>query len=268
MENTQDLSQSPSYVRYAFEDQHNVVLMFGAACFSLAFATPIPLVAGAGCELAWLVIGPRLPAFRRWIDRRLDAQRRAQADEALEAMLGKLPATHSRRFQLANRAADEVLMLARNRRGMPPAELRSAELGLDRVRTAFLDYQLLSVRVATLIGSTPIAAIEKEAARLQEAYAADKDLSVRMTIRKALTQNQRQQQQLQQLTSVDRTIELRLSMIEKALAYLKGQVADAASNLLSHELDGLLAEVGAASRLEVAINDAFSGAGPSWAPSM
>jgi len=251
MEDTQD--QSPSYLKYAFADQHNVVLMLGAACFSLAFATPIPLVAGAGCELAWLVVGPRLPAFRRWIDHRLDAQRRAEADEALEATLRKLPATHSRRFQLVNRAADELLMLARNRRGMPPAELRSAELGLGQVRSAFLDYQLLSVRVSALIGATPVAALEEEAARLQEAYAADKDLSVRMTIRKALTQNQRQQQQLQQLTSVDRAIELRLSMIEKALAYLKGRVADTASSSLTQELDGLLAEVGAASRLEVAL---------------
>jgi hypothetical protein len=249
-------------------DQHNVVLMFGAACFSLAFATPVPLIAGAGCELAWLVIGPRLPGFRRWIDRQLEAQRRARAEDALDALVGKLPATHSRRFLTMSRAADEVLLLARNRRGMQPAELLHAEQALTKVRSAFLDYQLLSVRVSTLIGATPIAAIEKEAARLQEAYAADKDLSVRMTIRKALTQNQRQQQQLQQLTGVDRTIELRLAMIEKALAYLKGQVADAASNLLSHELDGLLTEVGAAARLEVAINDAFSGAGPSWAPSM
>jgi len=167
-----------------------------------------------------------------------------------------------------NRAAEEVLMLARNRRSVPPGELWNADLALGQVRSAFLDYQLLSVRVSALIVATPVAALEKEAAQLQEAYAADKDLSVRMTIRKALTQNQRQQQQLQQLTSVERAIDLRLSMIEKALAYLKGRAADAASSSISHELESLLAEVGAASGLEVAINDAFSGAGPSWAPSM
>lgn len=267
MADVKDLSGPPSYVKYAFVDQHNLVLLFGAACFSLAFASPLPLFVGLGVELAWLTIGPNLPAFRRWIDRRLDTQRRALADDAMAATLAKLPATQSRRYVSMNRSAEEVLTLTRNRSGLPPGELSRATLALAQVRSTFLEYQLLSGRVASLIDATPSAALEQEAARLQEAYAADKDLSVRMTIRKALTQNQRQKQQAQQLTSVDRTIELRLSMIEKALGHLKGQAADAASNLPSHELEGLLVEVGAAARLEVAINDALSGAGPARAPS-
>lgn len=263
-----ELSVTPSYVKYAFADQHNLILLLGAASFSLAFATPLPLLAGAAGELAWLAMGSRMPVFRNAIDRGLETERRAQADDAVEAALGKLPAEQSRRYLDMSRSAAEMLALARNRRGIPPAELQRGEQALGRVRSTFLDYLLLSRRVAALVDATPSAAIEHEAAVLQQSYAAERDLSVRMTIRKALTQNQRQQQQLQQLTSLGRTIELRLSMIEKALAYLKGQVGDAASNLLSHELEGLLAEVGAAARLEVAINDAFGAPSASWAPSM
>src|SRR5205814_3538515 len=58
----------PRYLKHAIEDQHNVVFLLGAACFSLAFASPVPFLVGLGGELLWLVIGPRLPAFRDWVD--------------------------------------------------------------------------------------------------------------------------------------------------------------------------------------------------------
>jgi len=264
MEAAKDLTAPPSYSKYAFADQHNLVLLFGAASFSVAFASPLPILAGAAGELAWLVLGSRVPAFRKRIDRRLDAQRRARAENALDATLAELPATYSRRFLGIRRGTEEILTLAQNRSDMPAAELQRTELGLSRVRSTFLDYQLLSRKVASLIDATPIAGLEQEAAWLQETYAADKDLSVRMTIRKALTQNQRQQQQHQQLTSVARAIELRLTMIEKALGYVKGRATDGASNQISHELDNLLSEVGSAAQLEPVIDEALSGTGPSW----
>lgn len=264
MEAAKNPTAPPSYAKYAFTDQHNLVLLFGAASFSVAFASPLPILAGAAGEVAWLVLGSRVPAFRKRIDGRLDAQRRARADDALDATLAELPATYSRRFLSLRRGTEEILTLARNRSDMPAAELQRTELGLSTVRSTFLDYQLLSRKVTSLIDATPIAALEEEAAWLQEAYAADKDLSVRMTIRKSLTQNQRQQQQHQQLTRVERAIELRLTMIEKALSYLKGRVTDAASNQVCHELDNLLSEVGAAAGLEPAIDEALSAPGPTW----
>jgi hypothetical protein len=260
-----ELSAPPSYVKHAFAEQHNLILLFGAAAFSLAFASPLPLLLAAGGELAWLALGPRLPAFRSAVDRRLEAQRQAKADQALETASGPLSASHSNRFLVLTRSADEALTLARARSDMPPEEQRRAVQALLKVRRTFLDYQLLSQRVTALVNATPAAAVEQEAARLQQSYAADRDLTVRMTIRKALTQNERQQQQIQQLTSLSRAIELRLSMIEQALSYVRGQAADAASGLLARELDSLLTQVGSAERLEAAINDVFSGPSPASA---
>ncbi len=54
---------TPSYLKHAFKDQHNLVLILGAACFSLAFASPLPLLVGAAGEFLWLLTGPRLPPF-------------------------------------------------------------------------------------------------------------------------------------------------------------------------------------------------------------
>ena len=39
-----------SYLKYAFKDQHNLVLLFGAGCFSMAFATKTPLFVAASAE--------------------------------------------------------------------------------------------------------------------------------------------------------------------------------------------------------------------------
>jgi hypothetical protein len=256
-----ELPLPPSYLKYAFKDQHNLISLLGAACFSLAFASPLPVLLAAAAEFLWLALGSHLAPFRRSVDRRLEMQRRAAAEDVLAATRARLPPTEQRRFLSVSNSAESVLALARTRRGIPAAEIERGERGLHQVLHIFLDYQLLSRRVTALIEVRPVAALEQEAAALQQSYAADKDLSVRMTIRKALTQNQRQIAQLQQLTSVARTIEVRLSMIEKALGYLKGQVADSASNPLARELDDLLAEVGSAEHLEAAVNEALSGHG-------
>ena len=80
----------PSYLKFAFKDQHNLVLLLGAASFSLAFASPLPVLVGAGGEALWLLVGPRLPAFRGWVDAQLSTQYLARAETAIQGALREL----------------------------------------------------------------------------------------------------------------------------------------------------------------------------------
>ena len=57
-------SRPTSYLGAAFTVQYNLILLGGSALFSLASASPIPIAIGAGAELLWLAIGPRLSSFR------------------------------------------------------------------------------------------------------------------------------------------------------------------------------------------------------------
>src|SRR6185436_39010 len=86
---TTQASAPPSYLSTAFSSQYNLILLGGSALFSLASASLLPLVIGAAAEFFWLALGPRLPAFRRRVDQRADAERRSRLDdEVTHGMLG------------------------------------------------------------------------------------------------------------------------------------------------------------------------------------
>jgi hypothetical protein len=255
---------SPSYLKHAFKDQHNLVVLLGAACFSVAFASPVPLLVGAGGELLWLLVGPRLPAFRDWVDRQLSAQYLARAETAIEGALSQLSEAEATRFLSLSAKVAELGPLAAER--LSSREQQLGQHGLLELRRTFLDYLFLGQRVASLRESTPNAEIEKEAAQLQESYTAERELTVRMTIRKALGAVQRRMSQQTALAGVERSIELRLEMLEKALPYLRGRLADPGLLQLAPELDTALAEVGSAESLELTVDEILDGPGPSATP--
>jgi len=249
----------PSYLKYAFKDQHNLVVLFGAACFSLAFASPIPLLVGGSAELLWLLIGPRLPAFRDWVDRQLSRQYLARSESAIEGALGELSEPDANRFRELSRNATQLVVTAQAR--LPSREVQLAEHALLELRRTFLDYQFLRQRVDALVDATPIADREQEAEQLQHSYSAERELTVRMTIRKALNALQRRISQQTALAGVSRSIALRLEMLEGAMQYLKGRLADPTFELLAAEIDGALVEIGAAEALELTVDEIFPPSG-------
>lgn len=245
----------PSYLKYAFKDQHNLVVLFGAACFSLAFASPIPLLVGGSAELLWLAVGPRLPAFRAWVDRQLGKQYLARAEVAIEGAIAELSEADANRFRALSRNAAQLVTSAQGR--LPAREAQLSEHGLLELRRTFLDYLFLRQRVEALVDPTPIADREQEAAQLQQSYSAERELTARMTIRKALNALQRRITQQTALGGVSRSIGLRLEMLEGAMQYLRGRLADPAFELLSAEIDAALAEIGPAEALELTVDEIF-----------
>ena len=246
---------SVNYLEYAFKDQHNVVVLFGAACFSLAFASPLPLLVSAGGELLWLAVGPRLPAFRGWVDRQRSIQYLARAETAIAGALGELSERDANRYRTLNRSASRLLASAQER--LSARELQLSQHGLLELRRTFLDYLFLGQRVEALVDATPFADMEREAAQLQESYGVERELTVRMTIRKALTALQRRIKQQTALGGVRRNLELRLEMLEKALPQLEGRLADPAFQELAAEVDHALSEIGSAEALELAVDEIF-----------
>ncbi|HEY3256501.1 MAG TPA: hypothetical protein VGJ91_21225, partial [Polyangiaceae bacterium] len=242
----------------------NLVVLFGAACFSLAFASPVPLLVSAGGELLWLTVGPRLPAFRDWVDRQLSTQYLARAEQAIEGALAKLSERDANRFRALSRNATELAASAQGQ--LPNRQLQLALHALLELRRTFLDYLFLSQRVAALVDATPNPELEREAAQLQESYVAQRDLTVRMTIRKALASLQRRMSQQTALASVSQNSELCLEMLERAVPHLKGRLADPSLESLAAEVDSALAEIGSAETLELAVDQIFEPPAASGAP--
>jgi hypothetical protein len=78
-----------------------------------------------------------------------------------------------------------------------------------------------------------------------------------MTIRKSLTLAQKRLQQQQELIVINRTLETRLEMLERAVPYLKGRLVDPTFSQLPQELDKALADIGPAEALEIAVDQTF-----------
>lgn len=248
-------SPPPNYLKFAFEDQHNLIALFGAACFSAAFASPIPLALGAAGELAWLTIGPRLPRFRDWVNEQLSEQYLTRSEAAIEGALAELPEADVTRFRALSTGVDDLLAMARGR--LTRAEQSLALHGVLELRRTFLDYLFLKERVLSLVDPSPTAELEKEAAQLQEDYSAERELTVRMTIRQSLTSVQKRMTRQSGLSGVQRNLELRLDRLEKAVPHLKGRLGDPGFTQLAQELDAALAEVGAADALEQTVDEIF-----------
>ncbi|HEY0469457.1 MAG TPA: hypothetical protein VGC79_34950 [Polyangiaceae bacterium] len=250
-----DVQVSPtSYLGYAFKDQHNLVVLFGAVCFSLSFASAIPLFVGAGGELLWLAIGPRLPAFRDWVDRKLSAQYLARAETAIDEALAQLPELDANRFRALSRNATELVRDAETR--VPARQLQLALHGLLELRRTFLDYLFLAQRIAGLLDPTPSAVLEKQVAELRQAYGSERELTARMTIRKRIAALERRMSQQTALGAVSRKLELRLEMLEQALPFLTSRLADPSCEI-APEIDGTLSEIGPAETLELAVDEIF-----------
>src|SRR6185369_16690223 len=89
---------SASYVSIAFYSQYNLILLGGAALFSLASASPLPLLIAGVAELGWLSFGPRLPAFRRHVDVRAAGERRARLDDEVMSGMQGMSSEHASRL--------------------------------------------------------------------------------------------------------------------------------------------------------------------------
>src|SRR6187549_3235107 len=88
---------APSYLSSAFYSQYNLILLGGSALFSLASASPLPLLVGVAAEALWLGLGSRLPAFRRKVEQAADSERRARLDDEVMSGMRSLAPEHTAR---------------------------------------------------------------------------------------------------------------------------------------------------------------------------
>ena len=250
---------SRSYLRRAMLDQHNVILMLGALLLALAFASPIPLLAGLGAEALWLAITPRLPAFRRWVDRYDSHERKLRMQQALNAEVAKLGAGYRAQFEPMSDAVDEVITEACTRRALSFDELESARVQLEQVLRSALQLLKIQQAVVNAIADIPLELTE-EAARLERAFAGQRDLEARMGLRQALLATQKRLAQRAELQQSRSKIEVELKTIETGLGYLARTVSSIGVERLVAEASALALEVARVAQREAAVEEVLGGA--------
>ena len=247
--------QEPNYGRIAFRDQHNVILMIGAAAFSVSLASIVPLAAGLAAELLWLGIAPRLSSFRAWVDRAQRREREARADAALEKVRSELPATHSGRFAQYSQACETLLAMLHGT--LRDASDEAQKSALFRLRWSFLEHQLLAARLSRALAVAPRQTLERDIEQITVSLQGEKDWARRVTGNRALMLKKGEAQQLAELEAIGRSCELRLDSLEKSLLSWSSQAdVPEAAQALPAAIDALLTQVGSAKTLEAALHQA------------
>jgi len=239
----------PSYLSTAFYSQYNLILLGGSALFSLAAASPLPLLVGVAGELVWLAIGPRLSVFRRQVEQQQDNERRARLDDEVMHGMRTLAPDHNARLLAVGQSISWIVLSAESLARGPSERALLAEL--EALRPTFLRLCQLQERLAQRLEELRLAPPEHEVARLSQAYAAEKDLGLRFTLHQSIKLAQRKIEQQAHMIDSQRQIELKLSLLEQSLLHLRNQQQlGVAWPDLARDIQGLLIQVNAAANWE------------------
>ncbi len=217
-------AERPSYAARAFTVQYNLILLGGAALFSLAAASPWPLAVGVGAELVWLLIGSNLGAVRRWLDRR---EVFAEVSPALAVAVEPAapepapPPALDREYQQRLATLERVLGELRSLAG-PRADpiYRRAVERLDIIHAAFRTTCEAHQGIVHFMAATSEADLTREAEQLQQTILAEKDLTIKLTLRQALVLAKRRIEQRQAMGAELGALALKLGTVERAVAHL------------------------------------------------
>jgi hypothetical protein len=230
------------YLSTAFFSQYNLILLGGSALFSLASASLIPAALGAAAELAWLGLGPRLPAFRRRVDAALDGERREELEDEVIAGMRSLSPEHTSRVLGVGQSISLLSMRAESGAHFP--ERRDMLAALEALRPSFLRLCQLQERLSQRLEEVRLAPPEQEVVELTRAYSAEKDLGVRFTLHQGIKAAQRKIEQQARWVEMLRQVEQKLTIVEQALSHLVGQQQLGLTGAdLSREIDGVTAHV-------------------------
>src|SRR5262245_16058523 len=173
----------PNYVREAFNNQYNWIMLAAAAGFSLVSLSPLPLVIGGGAELIYLSLVSQNKRFQRLVRSRLGARRREATDEQLHEAFGLLTADRRDRFthieQMCEAIRENYRQLSASSQmitnqmedrlvGLRQAFLRLLQAGqqhteyLKTFDTASIDRALGQLHNADTEGSEKVAAINRK----------------------------------------------------------------------------------------------------------
>lgn len=249
------------YVVAAAANQYNWIALGGAVLFSVAFASLLPLGVALTAEALWLLTAPRLPAFRRWVEAQSERAEAAAERDAVLSTLAGLEPVYGNRYSALSRAIQEIEQLYARQPGVSRGELDAASEQLQRLSRSFLDFSRIHQRLSRFLTETPGSELEREVQTLSRSLQGEKDLGVRFTVRQALTLAQRRLQQLEQIKSTRRAVDVRLETIEKSFAYIESRVLGLGGvRDLGAEIDAIAAQVGSVAEIEAATHAAMSSA--------
>jgi hypothetical protein len=240
-----DLASDQKYLRAALYNQYNVILALGAVAFAVAFASWGPVIAGLLGEAVWLFVAPRLPSFRRSVDRSVARAGNAKAIEALAP-------EYAQRLVVVEQDVREIESLCASRADLSAEQRLEVSRRLQPVVQTFLTVCDTHQRLRRVTSTAPLGELQAEVSSLHQSLSTETDLGVRASLRRALNVADRRIKQLESNEAAARSLELALSTMQKSLAMLKEGAAGLSTGPeLCAEVDAAATQLTRAATLDV-----------------
>jgi hypothetical protein len=156
------------YVREAFDNQYNWILLGATAGFALLSASLLPLILGGGIELIYLSLVSQNERFRRLVRSRLTDRYRKQQNARLEALLAVLTTERRTRFGGIEKICGGIRENYRQLSLSSQVLTNQMEERLDGLRQAFLRLLIAGQQHGDYLKNFDAETIERALAQLQK----------------------------------------------------------------------------------------------------
>jgi hypothetical protein len=233
------------YLRAAFSNQYNLILLSGSVSFSAALASWTPLLSGLVGEAIWLLAGPRLEFFRRRTDTQVERAELTRATEGLEPQ-------YMEQVVSVEREANDIEQLCAARSDLTPEQRLMVTDRLRSLLRGFVEVATSHQRLSRAVAQAPVRELQSELSTLHQSLSTETDLGVRASLRRALSVAERRVKQLEGNEAARRSLELSLQTLQRSLSLLKEGAAGLSGAIeLCAEIDVAAAQLSRASALEV-----------------
>ena len=247
-----DTAGDRTYLRAALSNQYNVILLLGAVAFGVATASWLPPLIGLVAEVVWLLVVPRTRAFRARTDARL-----TRSDNA--KVLETLPPEYGQRVVGIEADAREIEALCAARADMSPEQRLEISRRLRPVVQTFASVCATKQRLEGVASRASLGDLQTEVASLHQSLAAETDLGVRASLRRALSVAERRIRQLENSEAAVRSLDVALQTLQQSLAMLKeGAAGLSSAPEICAEVDAASSQLTRAAAVEVERETEFS----------
>jgi hypothetical protein len=249
-----------------FFNQYNLLLLAGAAAFSLALASRWPAIIGGALEGLWLLAALTSRGVRRWAARHILEQDRVKRDVESAPIVQSLQPEYAARVEKLEQIGTDIRRLVWER-NLEGALFADQENRLESLLLGFCRMASLHQRLSRFVGTTSAAQIEQELMGLGQSLSAEKDPSVRFLLQQALSIAQRRFEQQEQLGSQLRLLSVRMGTLEMSLDYLRSQIFGGRSRQeLSAEIAQMVGGLSFLLEIEADINTSVERIKPTVVP--
>ena len=158
----------PNYIKEAFKWQYNLIALGGAAAFSVAAGSPLPMLLAAGVELMYLASVPNISAFQRLVRSWQYADQKKEHDDRLREMQYALPPEIRDRFRNLEMIAAAIRRNYARLSSTSQAFIGQIETQLQGLMTAFVRLANADTQHVQYLQNTDQNAIRREIQYLKD----------------------------------------------------------------------------------------------------